>query len=774
MSDSRIRTERDLAHGIFAFSSNGMIEASISNSLIETTGSSAFAVELNYNPSDPDPDLESVLTIRESRIESAGVAIRFTGSDNFAGGDDLLMVGHGRTMIRGKVYFGTQGRFAADGTDRFLSREADDIDRLVFHTGPDEYIELNPARIGEEFVLEGLEFIDKTGPGWARIGTLRADGALMRLTSGDLRLGGHLDLGERGQLHILDSSRLIFEAEGYGEHSHGRITAQQVSFLPGPSGFGERKLYLADRTEPLFAGADLLVNESGAIANGATLYSESGQYLGLVLSNGEVVLQDALQPVPPAPPGDCPPDADVCIQPADPGARPVDPGNGDTGARPAEPGSGDDGDTVTQPVVPVVPVNPGPVDPVVPVFPGNPGDVSPSPCPPGVEVCIQPGPSPTPEEPATAPPQAPEPPPAEAPSERTVADARESGEPEAAIPDAGRVAETGASASDTSPDASREAPATVGLGSGSMMDLTAAALDQGSGTAGASTGLGWQTGFAAGTGAGASPGPWVRTLTATPAGFRAGGSVAGVAVGLDAELGNRFRFGTALAPAAEASSADGRSRVSGDVWTARLGWSEGGAFADAALAWGRSRARSQSVDVLTGDVLDGASGLVQSQLQATAGHRVAAGPLVAVPSVSLFVGSLEHGARTAYGAVLRTEAPGFTQGYHGWKAGLTLGTEDWLSGSGRLRWRPHLRAEWERLTDEGPETLAVRKADRAGVLSFESEERVAGLPREALRLDLGAELRGGSDAWGVGFGYSGAWTDGAPEHGVQARLSLRF
>ena len=42
--------------------------------------------------------------------------------------------------------------------------------------------------------------------------------------------------------------------------------------------------------------------------------------------------------------------------------------------------------------------------------------------------------------------------------------------------------------------------------------------------------------------------------------------------------------------------------------------------------------------------------------------------------------ALKHGARTARGAVLRTEATGFMQGYHGRKAGLTLGTEDRLSG----------------------------------------------------------------------------------------------
>ena len=271
-------------------------------------------------------------------------------------------------------------------------------------------------------------------------------------------------------------------------------------------------------------------------------------------------------------------------------------------------------------------------------------------------------------------------------------------------------------------------------------------------------------------------GPWLRALAGGPSGLgrAAGGSVAGLVVGFDAELGDGFHFGTALAPAAEASSADGRFRVSGDVWTARLGWSAGGAFADAALAWGRSEARSQTLDVLSGGVLDGTSGMAQNHAQATAGHRVSAGPLVAVPSLSLFAGSLEHDARTAHGAVLRTEAPGFTQGYHGWKAGLTLGTEDWLDGAGSLRWRPHLRADYERTTDEGPKTLMVRKADRAGVLSFESEERVAGLPREALCPDLEAELRSGSDAWGVRLGYSGARTDGAPEHGVQARFSLRF
>ena len=78
------------------------------------------------------------------------------------------------------------------------------------------------------------------------------------------------------------------------------------------------------------------------------------------------------------------------------------------------------------------------------------------------------------------------------------------------------------------------------------------------------------------------------------------------------------------------------------------------------------------------------------------------------------------------------------------------------------------------MADEVPEMLSVRKADRGGVLSFVSEERVAGLPGEALRLDLGAEFRGGSDTWGVRLGYSGARTDGETKHGVQARFSLRF
>ena len=304
-----------------------------------------------------------------------------------------------------------------------------------------------------------------------------------------------------------------------------------------------------------------------------------------------------------------------------------------------------------------------------------------------------------------------------------------------------------------------------------MMQMTAAALDRGAGQAGASAG---RAGFAVGTGAAASPGPWVRALADGLSGRGAGGSVAGLAVGFDAEFGDGFHFGTAIAPAARAFSTDSRSQLSGDVWTAHLGWSVGGAFADAALAWGRSHARSQSVDTITGDALGGVSGLAQSHVQATVGHRVPVGGLVAVPSLSLFAGSLDHGARMAQGAALRTEAPGFTQGYHGWKAGLSLGTEDWLSGSGSLRWRPHLRAEWERLTDEGPETLAVRKADRAGVLSFVSEERVLGLPGEALRLDLGAEFQGSSDVWGVRLGYSGAWTSGETDHGVQARFSLRF
>ena len=68
----------------------------------------------------------------------------------------------------------------------------------------------------------------------------------------------------------------------------------------------------------------------------------------------------------------------------------------------------------------------------------------------------------------------------------------------------------------------------------------------------------------------------------------------------------------------------------------------------------------------------------------------------------------------------------------------------------------------------------VGKADRAGVLSFVSEERVARLPEETLRLDLGAEFRGDTEAWGVRLGYSGARTGGETDHGVRARATLRF
>ena len=338
VSNSKIRAEGDFAIGVAGLrEGTGLMRVTVSNSFVTTTsstpdenGRTAVPIRLRYTSPTLDSDLDSVLTLRENVIESAGdYAIELTG------GDDLLMIERGRSMIRGKVDFGPQGRYTVDGMDRLLSGEKIDIDRLAFYTGKDEYIELNPARMGEDLVLEDLELIDKTGPGWARIGTLQAHGALMSLSGGDLRLGGHLDLGERGTLRIHDPSRLIFEAQGYRKANHGRITAQQVRFLPG---LGERKLYLADRTTHLFEGADLLVNESGAIVNGAMLYSESGQHLGRVDRDGQVHLIGTPQPDPgtvPSPPGDCPPGVEWCAWPVDPnpGARPVDPGNGDTGAQ---------------------------------------------------------------------------------------------------------------------------------------------------------------------------------------------------------------------------------------------------------------------------------------------------------------------------------------------------------------------------------------------------------------------------------------------------------
>ena len=603
----------------------------------------------------------------------------------------------------------------------------------------------------------GTDVFHKLGAGWARFRDAYLPGGVVSLDEGGLLLKGHLNLGRDGALHIVDPSRLMFGTPDTGP-GHGSITAGHVVFM-GRWEEGER-VYATDDAALRLNGRSVL--NAGYFVRAETdspaypdLFDETGgRQIGQVAPDGLVRVDSAPNPAPLPNPGDCPPGVEVCAQ------EPVDPGH-----RNDRPGSGDNDGPSTRP-------QPDPQPEPQPQPPER-DPTAPSPCPPGDEVCVfQPetGPGAAPEGSDTGQPQA--------PSGRTVADAREGGAPQATDQGAGPIAETGDPASDSGtqghgPATPMQAPATVGLASGSMMRLTAAALDQGAGPAGVSAS---RADFAAGTGTAASPGPWVRALAGGPSGLgrAAGSSVAGVAVGFDAELGGGLHFGTSVTPEAQAASADGRSRLSGDVWTARLGWSAGGAFADAALAWGRSEARSQSVDVITGDILDGASGMVQSHVQARAGHRVSVGGWVAVPSVSLFAGSLEHDARTARSAVLRTEAPGFTQGYHGWKAGLALGTEDWLDGAGALRWRPHLRADYERTTDEGPETLMVRKADRAGVLSFESEERVERLPRETLRLDLGAELRGGSDAWGVGVGLSSAWTDGAPEHGVQARFSLRF
>ncbi len=251
------------------------------------------------------------------------------------------------------------------------------------------------------------------------------------------------------------------------------------------------------------------------------------------------------------------------------------------------------------------------------------------------------------------------------------------------------------------------------------------------------------------------------------------------AVSLDMDL----RLGASVAPLAEAFS-DSRDEsaeveLTGEVYAAGLGWRGDAFFSDVALAHGRSRVSSRTLEA-TG-LFRGSFDVKQTHAEARAGRLFPAGGMRITPSVSVFAGSLDHGGHTAEGAVMRAEIPGYSQDYRGCRAGVEVATAEWLELSPALRWRPDLQLDLAHTTTDGPETLTVRKADHAGVISFPEKKRVIGVPREAFRLGLGVTLKGSSDAWSLRLGYRGEWTGGEDEwagredeHSVQAGFSIRF
>jgi len=212
----------------------------------------------------------------------------------------------------------------------------------------------------------------------------------------------------------------------------------------------------------------------------------------------------------------------------------------------------------------------------------------------------------------------------------------------------------------------------------------------------------------------------------------------------------------------------------GDIWASTLAWEKGSWFSEVGLAGGQLRGETAYDSV--GGRLRGRLALSHTQLRVRAGRTLVLGDLRLTPSLSGFAGWQRQGAQRRDSAVLRAEAPGFTQPYRGVESALDVHT-DWQR-TRALQWRPEVRMEATHTRSYGPAHLRVHQADHAGVLGFVTQEGVAGLPRWAYRLQLGVTLRGQrQENWRLRLGYAGAWasqTSGQAGHAALAVFSMRF
>jgi len=252
-----------------------------------------------------------------------------------------------------------------------------------------------------------------------------------------------------------------------------------------------------------------------------------------------------------------------------------------------------------------------------------------------------------------------------------------------------------------------------------------------------------------------------------------GATVRGFSVGMSGELGDGFRVNTSFTPIAEiwSNSANRAMALAGEVWTSTLSWSNGELFSDIALAHGQVDGEVLS-DALGGHFL-GNLAVSQTHVEARAGRILPLETVSVIPSISLFAGTQHHIGHTTSSGTLEAAVPSFTQGYRGMGGRIDV-VGDWREEQVSFHWRPELRLSVLQTVTGGPKVVRVRKSDRAGVLSFVSEERVGKLPGTEYRLGLGAEFRGASNAWRARFGYAGEWADGEVSHAAEAVFILKF
>ncbi len=256
----------------------------------------------------------------------------------------------------------------------------------------------------------------------------------------------------------------------------------------------------------------------------------------------------------------------------------------------------------------------------------------------------------------------------------------------------------------------------------------------------------------------------------------------GLAVGMDARIGEYGYFGVSAMPSSTGSadttglSLNRRTSFEGGRYEGRGGWQKDSLFAGVRLSYGDYRASTSFKNVFeAGGQMSGSFDLVHTHLELGAGmHLDAGGQAMVTPSLGVYGGSLSQGGSSASNAVLVADVPGYRQTYQGWRAGVQLKASDWLSwSSDEIKARPQVGLSIYRTRTSGPGKLAMNQRDRLGVLNFQNALPVRGLPQNINAFKAGVALKkqGGLN---MNLNYVGYEADGKFYHGAVARVSIGF
>ena len=255
----------------------------------------------------------------------------------------------------------------------------------------------------------------------------------------------------------------------------------------------------------------------------------------------------------------------------------------------------------------------------------------------------------------------------------------------------------------------------------------------------------------------------------------------GVAVGVNARIGEHGYFGVSAMPSATGSadttglSLNRRTSFEGGRYEGRGGWQKDSLFAGVRLSYGDYRASTSFKNLFeAGGQLSGSFDLVHTHLDLGAGMQLNAGEqAIVIPSLGVYGGSLKQGGHFASNAILVADVPGYRQTYQGWRAGVQLTASNWLSWSDDIKVRPQLGLNMYRIRTSGPGALQMNQQDRLGVLNFTNSLPVRGLPHTVNALTAGISLKkqGGLS---MKLDYVGYKADGKVHHGAVARMSVEF